>query len=128
MLARKLSQIFERIAENALCLGFCDGDLLVVGVDLQYVAGVDVEVATDILGDDDTACLVDFSEIGVNHTVASVLQFMPIFYHFMVHLSIASTNFDIQYLKAGGLGRFECDLELFRRVKRYLRNFSRKHR
>ena len=42
MLSVELNKIFKRVAEHAFCLRLFDGDALIVGVDLQNVARVDV--------------------------------------------------------------------------------------
>ena len=78
MLVLKGRQALLRVAENTFCLRLANRDLFVVGVDLQHVAGINVQMAADILGNNNSPCLVDFTEIGVDHQITSVLSFLHI--------------------------------------------------
>ena len=50
MLVLKGRQALLRVAENTFCLRLANRDLFVIGVDLQHVARINVQMAADILG------------------------------------------------------------------------------
>lgn len=87
ILALKLNQILRRIAENTFFLGFFYGNTLVVGIDMQNIAGLNIKMFSNILGYYDSAGAVYFFKICKNHSRTPFGE-VNSFYHFTDDLSI----------------------------------------
>ena len=91
--ALKGNEIFVCVAKDTFFLRLADGDAFVVCVDLQHIACVDVEMAADVLGNDNSACLVDFPEIRINHHIR--LRFDILRYYFTILMVVCQLSANI---------------------------------